>query len=367
MHNESRPGRATLPPGRRFERHLLVNRFSRLFLRFRAVVFWAGFGVCLLSGCGDQGRERKLLNVSYDPTREFYADFNREFSAHWLQTKGERISLSQSHGGSGKQARAVRFGLPADVVSLALAPDIDSIARESKRLSESWIERFPNKSCPYTSTIVFVVRKGNPKGIVDWGDLEKPGVQVITPNPKTGGGARWNYLAAWAWAERELGGNPPRLREFMKRVLANVPVWDSGARGAAGTFAQKRIGDVLITWENEALLLARESGVSELEIVMPSVSLVARPPVAVVEENARRRGNLDLAREYLQHLYSPAGQKLAAKHFYRPAFPEHADPEDLNRFQTVELLELEAIFGSWDRAQKLHFAEGGTFDQLNKR
>jgi sulfate transport system substrate-binding protein len=308
-----------------------------------------------------------LLNVSYDPTREFYSEFNEEFRAYWLQTRGETVLVSQSHGGSGKQARSVRFGLPADVVTLALEPDIDSIARDSQRLPANWKEQFPNKSTPYTSTVVFVVRKGNPKQIRDWDDLEKPGIQVITPNPKTGGGARWNYLAAWAWAQRELGGNPMRLREYMQKLLANVPVWDSGARSAANTFAQRGIGDVLITWENEAFLLLRESGNAAFEVVMPSVSLITRPAVAVVGENARRRGNADLAHEYLQYLYSPVGQKLAARHFFRPIFPEYAEPADMERFQKIELLTLESMFGSWEKAQTLHFSEGGSFDQLNRR
>lgn len=332
-------------------------------------VLHVALGVLLsvLSGCDGAKRERNLLNVSYDPTREFYSEFNKEFCAYWQREKGETVRISQSHGGSGKQARSVRFGLPADVVTLALDPDIDFIAREGKRLSENWIERFPHRSAPFTSTIVFLVRKGNPRRILDWGDLEKPDVQVITPNPKTGGGARWNYLAAWAWAERELGGNPPRLREYIRRVLANVPVWDSGARGAANTFAQRGIGDVLITWENEAFLLMRESGSDAFELVMPSVSLIARPPVAVVEENAKRRGTLDLAQEYLEFLYSPTGQRLAARHFYRPIFPEHAEVADMERFQKIELLTLESIFGSWEKAQQTHFAPGGTFDQLNRR
>jgi sulfate/thiosulfate-binding protein len=337
--------------------------------RCRAALWGAGIGLALLlgSGCDSGPKERRLLNVSYDPTREFYADFNREFCAYWQQAKGETVHVSQSHGGSGKQARSVRFGLPADVVTLALEPDIDFLAKESKRLPENWIEKFPFRSAPYTSTIVFLVRKGNPKQIQDWGDLEKPGIQVITPNPKTGGGARWNYLAAWAWAELELGGNPPRLREYIRKVLANVPVWDSGARGAANTFAQRGIGDVLITWENEAFLLLREQKDAGFEMVMPSVSLLARPPVAVVEENARRRGNLDLAQEYLQYLYSPTGQRLAARHFFRPTVPEQADAADMERFQKVELLTVEKIFGGWERAQKMHFAEGGSFDQLNRR
>jgi sulfate transport system substrate-binding protein len=320
-----------------------------------------------LGGCGGAKNDRRLLNVSYDPTREFYTDFNREFCAYWMKARGEVVQVSQSHGGSGKQARSVQFGLPADVVTLALEPDIDSLARQGNYLPANWIEQFPHRSAPYTSTIVFLVRRGNPKQIRDWADLEKPGVRVITPNPKTGGGARWNYLAAWAWAELELGGNPPRLREYMAKLLANVPVWDSGARAAANTFAQKGIGDVLITWENEAFLLQREAGETAFEVVMPSVSLLARPPVAVVEKNAKRRGNLDLAREYLQYLYSPTGQRLAARHFYRPIFPEHADPADIERFQKTELLTVEKIFGGWERAQRVHFSEGGTFDQLNRR
>jgi sulfate/thiosulfate-binding protein len=326
-------------------------------------LLWAG---CKPSGSAGGGKERSLLNVSYDPTREFYGEYNPLFAEHWLAKTGERVEIRQSHGGSGKQARAVIDGLPADVVTLALPLDIDEVAGRGGLLSKAWRERLPMRSAPYTSTIVFLVRKGNPKGLRDWADLAREGVQVITPSPKTGGGARYNYLAAWAWAEEAFQRDPARVREYMRRFLKNVPVWDSGARGATSTFAQRKIGDVLLTWENEAFLAMREFGADQVEVVVPSVSLLAEPPVAVVDANVKARGTEALAAEYLSFLYSPGAQRLAAKHFFRPVHPEHAAPEDLARFQTIRMRDVEEAFGGWAKAQAEHFGDGGNFDQLQR-
>ena len=326
-----------------------------------------------LTGCGKKSAvssasggviTRTLLNVSYDPTREFYVEFNKAFGEHWLKTAKENVEVRQSHGGSGKQARSVIDGLDADVVTLALSLDIDEIAAKSKRLPADWAKRLPHDSAPYTSTIVFLVRKGNPKGVKDWGDLAKPGVGVITPSPKTSGGARWNYLAAWAWAEQQFAGDQPKVREYIGAVLKNVTVFDSGARGATTTFAQRAIGDVLLTWENEAFLSLKEFGADKFEIVVPSLSILAQPPVAVVEENAKKKGNEAVAKAYVEYLLSPVGQKLAAKHFFRPVTPEHADAEDLKRFIEVKTVTVDGAFGGWAKAQAAHFADGGTFDQL---
>jgi sulfate/thiosulfate transport system substrate-binding protein len=315
------------------------------------------------AGAGGKGT-RTLLNVSYDPTREFYGEFNNLFAEHWLKTQGETVEVKQSHGGSGKQARAVIDGLDADVVTLALSLDIDEIAAKSKRLPADWAKRLPHDSAPYTSTIVFLVRKGNPKGIKDWGDLAKAGTAVVTPSPKTSGGARWNYLAAWAWAEKQFGGDQAKVREYIGATMKNVSVFDSGARGATTTFAQRDIGDVLLTWENEAFLSLKEFGSDKLEIVYPSLSILAQPPVAVVDQNAKKKGNEAVAKAYVEFLLSPAAQKLAAKHFFRPVLREHADPEDLKRFTDVKLVTVDDAFGGWAKAQATHFADGGTFDQL---
>ena len=296
--------------------------------------------------------DRTLLNVSYDPTREFYKDFNAAFAADWKAKTGETITIEQSHGGSGKQARAVIDGLQADVVTLALAGDIDQIAAKTDKVPKDWATKLPNNSAPYTSTIVFLVRKGNPKGIKDWGDLVKDGVQVITPNPKTSGGARWNYLAAWAYAEKATGGDEAKVKEWVADLYRNVPVLDTGARGSTTTFAQRGIGDVLISWENEAFLVQKEFGADNFEIVVPSLSIKAEPPVAVVEGNAKAKGNLDVAEAYLKYLYSPEGQKLAAKNFFRPVDPSSADPADLARFPKIELVTIDKDFGGWAQAQK---------------
>lgn len=305
-----------------------------------------------------------LLNVSYDPTREFYREYNAEFTRHWQAQGHAAPRIQTSHGGSGKQARSVIDGLQADVVTLALAYDIDALVQHGQLLAPNWQQRLPHNSAPYTSTIVFLVRRGNPKGIRDWADLVQPGVGVITPNPKTSGGARWNYLAAWAWAQRSFGGDEARTRDFIGRLFKNVPVLDTGARGAVTTFAQRGIGDVLLTWENEAFLALREFPNAGLEIIVPSVSILAEPPVAVVDHNVDRRGTRALAEAYLQHLYSPAAQALAAKHFYRPRLTEHAAAADLARFAQIDMVTIEGEFGSWKQAQATHFADGGVFDQI---
>ncbi len=307
--------------------------------------------------------DRTLLNVSYDPTRELYQDYNKEFIKYWKEKTGEDVAIQQSHGGAGKQTRAVIDGLEADVLTLALSYDIDQIAKKAHLLPADWQSRLPNNSLPYTSTIVLLVRKGNPKAIKNWDDLAKEGVSVITPNPKTSGGARYNYLAAWAFGEKTYGSKDA-AKDFVKKLYKNVPVLDSGARGSTTTFIQRGIGDVLITWENEAFLALKEQAPGEFEIVVPPTSIKAETPVAVVDKVAKKTGNLDLAEAYLQYLYSPVGQKLAAKHFYRPSKPEFADPEDLKRFPNLELFTVNEKFGGWAQAQKDHFDDGGTFDQI---
>jgi sulfate/thiosulfate transport system substrate-binding protein len=305
--------------------------------------------------------ETVLLNVSYDPTRELYVEFNAAFAKYWKTKSGQTVTFRQSHGGSGSQARAVIDGLDADVVTLALAYDIDAIA-QGGLIDKAWQKRLPQNSSPYTSTIVFLVRKGNPKGIRDWGDLVRPGVQVITPNPKTSGGARWNYLAAWEYAKRRPGGNDARAREFVAALFKNVPVLDSGARGATTTFVQRGIGDVLLAWENEAYLaLAEEQG--KVEIVTPSISILAEPPVTVVDKVVARKGTKAVAEAYLQFLYTPEGQEIAAKNHYRPRDQKIA-AKYANRFAKVQLFTIDEAFGGWQAAQKAHFADGGTFDQI---
>jgi sulfate transport system substrate-binding protein len=306
-----------------------------------------------------------LLNVSYDPTRELYDDYNKAFARYWEAKTGQKVTVRQSHGGSGKQARTVIDGLQADVVTLALAGDIDALATQGKLLPANWQGRLPHNSAPYTSTIVFLVRKGNPKGIKDWGDLVKPGVSVITPNPKTSGGARWNYLAGWAWALKQPGGNEATATEFIRKLYKAVPVLDTGARGSLTTFAQRGIGDVFISWENEAFLAVKEIGVDKFEIVVPSLSILAEPPVAVVDKVALRKGTADVARAYLEHLYSKEGQEIAAKHYYRPRDPEVA-AKYANLFTKVDLVTI-ADFGGWAAAQKKHFADGGVFDKIYAR
>jgi sulfate/thiosulfate transport system substrate-binding protein len=322
----------------------------------------------LACGAGDSGSGSgrvTLRNVSYDPTRELYVDFNAAFARYWQAKTGQKVRVEQSHGGSGTQARSVIEGNAADVVTLALAADIDAIAATGRLLPVNWQSLLPDNSSPYTSTIVFVVRRGNPKGIRDWGDLVRPGVSVITPNPKTSGGARWNYLAAWAWALAQPGGSDERAREFLRRLYANVPVLDAGARGATTTFVHNGLGDVLLTWENEAMLAVRETGADKLEIVMPSVSVLAEPPVAVVDRVALRHGTREVARAYLGYLYSKEGQEIIARHYYRPRDPEVA-ARYAERFPQLKLATI-ADFGGWDRVQRTHFSDGGVFDQISAR
>lgn len=308
--------------------------------------------------------DRTLLNVSYDPTRELYQEFNQAFAKDWASKKGEAVTIRMSHGGSGKQARAVIDGLAADVVTLALAYDIDEIAAKGGLLPKDWQSRLPNNSAPYTSTIVFLVREGNPKAIRDWDDLVKGGVSVITPNPKTSGGARWNFLGAWGYALKTSGGDETKAREFVGKLYKNVPVLDTGARGSTTTFVQRKLGDVLIAWENEAFLATQEFASDRLQIVVPSVSVLAEPPVAVVEANVDKNKTRDLASAYLQYLYAPEGQRLAAKHFYRPRNPEYAAPEDVARLPKLELFTIDDVFGGWQKAQAMFFADGAIFDQI---
>jgi sulfate/thiosulfate transport system substrate-binding protein len=306
----------------------------------------------------------KLLNVSYDPTRELYEDYNKAFAAYWKAKTGDTVIVNQSHGGSGKQARSVLEGLEADVVTLALAYDIDALAAHGSLVPANWQERLPNRSAPYTSTIVFLVRKGNPKNIHDWNDLVRPGVSVITPSPKTSGGARWNYLAAWAWALQQPGGNEAAAEAFVKKLYHNVPVLDSGARGSTVTFVERGIGDVLLAWENEALLAAKESGPAKFDIVAPSLSIVAQPPVSVVDQYVDQHGTRKVAEAYLNYLYSPEGQEIAAKHFYRPCDPQVA-ARYAKQFPSIpRLVTIDAVFGGWTKAQATHFADHGTFDRI---
>jgi len=317
-----------------------------------------------LAGCGKKGTtgEVSLLNVSYDPTRELYDAINPAFAAQWKTKTGQSVQINQSHGGSGSQARSVIDGLPADVVTLALAGDIDAIAEQAKLLPPNWQQRLPDNSAPYYSTIVFLVRAGNPKQIHDWGDLVRDGVNVVTPNPRTSGGARWNYLAAWAWAERQPGGSEATAREFVKKLYQQVQVLDSGARGSLTTFAQRNIGDVAIAWENEAHLALRDMAANHFEIVVPSVSMLAEPSVAVVDKVVLRRGTREVAQAYLEFLYSPEGQEICAKNFYRPRDAAVAE-KYAAEFAKVELVSIDH-FGGWKRVQKEHFASGGVFDSI---
>jgi len=323
------------------------------------------FGLTVAAAAG--AKDVKLLNVSYDPTREFYREFNAAFAADWQKQKGQKVEIETSHGGSGKQARAVIDGLEADVVTLALAYDVDSIAQRARLFPANWQQRLPENSAPYTSTIVFLVRKGNPKKIKDWVDLVKPGISVITPNPKTSGGARWNYLAAWAYGLKIFKGDEAKTRNFVKALFRNVPVLDTGARGSTTTFVQRGIGDVLLAWENEAFLSIEELGPDKFDIVVPSLSILAEPPVALVDKNVDKHGTREVATAYLKFLYSPTGQRLAAKHYYRPRHPEFAAKEDIERFPKVELVTIDKVFGSWAKAQATHFADGGVFDQIQQR
>ncbi|EJN00592.1 sulfate ABC transporter substrate-binding protein [Phyllobacterium sp. YR531] len=308
-----------------------------------------------------------LLNVSYDPTRELYKDFNAAFAAKWKADTGETVTIQTSHGGSGKQARAVIDGLDADVVTLALESDISAIVGATKKINPDWRTKYPHNSAPYTSTIVFLVRKGNPKGIKDWGDLIKDGVEVITPNPKTSGGARWNYLAAWAWANGQFGGDEAKIKEYIATLFQHVPVLDTGARGSTTTFAQRELGDVLLAWENEAYLSLDEFGADKFDIVVPPQSILAEPPVAIVDANVDAKGTRKAAEAYLQYLYSEEGQTLAAKHFYRPSEPKLVSADLLKKLPELKLVTIDdPIFGGWAKAQPYHFGDGGTFDQIYK-
>jgi len=320
--------------------------------------------IVVLFGSAAHGAAFKLLNASYDPTRELYEDYNKAFAAYWKAKTGDTVSINQSHGGSGKQARSVIDGLEADVVTLALAYDIDALAAQGGLIPANWQTRLPMNSTPYTSTIVFLVRKGNPKNIHDWSDLVRPGLSVITPSPKTSGGARWNYLAAWAWALKQPGGTDATAEAFVKKLYHNVPVLDSGARGATVTFVERGIGDVLLAWENEAYLAVKELGPAKLDIVAPSLSIVAEPPVSVVDQYVDQHGTRKIAEEYLKYLYSKQGQEIAAKHFYRPRDPAIAAQYATQYANIPQLVTIDAVFGGWTRAQATHFADHGTFDRI---
>jgi len=330
---------------------------KKLLLNFVAFALVSGTAWCAT-------RPVTLYNVSYDPTRELYLEYNAAFAKHWEAQSGQKVVVRQSHDGSGKQSRKVIDGVTADVVTLALAYDIDSIAERSKLLPADWQKKLPHNSSPYTSTIIFLVRKGNPKGIKDWDDLVKPGVAVITPNPKTSGGARWNYLAAWAY-ELERTKDPQKAQAFVAKLFKNTPVLDVGARGSTTTFVQRGIGDVFISWENEAYLAVKEYGTDKFEIINPSLSILAEPPVAVVEKNARRSGTEAVAKAYLEYLYSDEGQEIAAKNFYRPR-TEAVAKKYAKQFPPIKLVTIDEVFGGWAKAQKAHFSDGGVFDQISR-
>jgi sulfate transport system substrate-binding protein len=336
------------------------HAFSR---RSALALLVTGFGGLCLDAAGAGAAPVTLLNVSYDPTRELYEALNKAFTARWLAQSGQQVEIRQSHGGSGKQARAIIDGLQADVATLGLAYDVSALYKHGKLIPENWVTRLPYNSAPYTSTIVFLVRRGNPKNIRDWGDLIRPGVAVITPNPKSSGGARWNYLAAWAWALRQPGGNDATAKAFVEKLYRNVPVLDSGARGATITFVDRGIGDVLLAWENEALLAKKQLGPDKLDIVMPSVSILAEPPVTVVDKVVERRGTRQIAEAYLKFLYTKEAQQIIAQNFYRPRDPEIA-AQYAGQFPAVKLVTIDDTFGGWDRAQATHFDDGGSFDQI---
>jgi sulfate/thiosulfate-binding protein len=330
---------------------------ARIFLRTAATLALAA-----ATGLA-AAKDITLLNVSYDPTRELYQDYNAAFAKHWKAKTGDNVSVKQSHGGSGKQARSVIDGIDSDVVTLALAYDIDEIAERAKLIAPDWQKRLKHNSTPYSSTYIFLVRKGNPKGIKDWSDLIKPGVSVITANPKTSGGARWGYLAAYGYALKQPGGNDTKAKDFIAKVFANVPVLDSGARGSTVTFAERGVGDVLLAWENEAHLSLKEFGSDKFDIVYPPISILAEPPVAVVDKVVDKRGTRDVAQAYLEYLYSPEGQDIAARNFYRPTDPTVLAKYAKN-FPTIKLFTIDGTFGGWAKAQKTHFSDGGVFDQI---
>lgn len=337
-------------------------------IRKHLLTFLIGLGLSTGLVLQAQAQSIELLNVSYDPTREFYEEYNAAFAKHWKAETGETVTIGQSHSGSGRQARAVMEGLQADVVTLALQSDIDIIAERAKLIAPDWRNRLPNNSSPYTSTIVFLVRKGNPKGIKDWGDLVKGDVQIVTPNPKTSGGARWNYLAAWAWATREFSGNQDKIRAYIAEIYRRAPVLDTGARGSLTSFAQRDIGDVLISWENEAYLAGKEFGADKFDIITPSLSIRAEPPVAVVDHNVDRKGTRKQAQAYLDYLYSAEGQQLAAKHLYRPSRPDLLPAGSAESLPKIDMVTIDdPIFGGWAKAQPEHFGDGGIFDQIFRR
>jgi sulfate transport system substrate-binding protein len=335
--------------------------------RFKTLLAALLVGTVQLGTLGFAFADTALLNVSYDPTRELYKEFNDAFAAKWQAETGETVTIKTSHGGSGKQARAVIDGLDADVVTLALESDINAIVKNSQKINPDWRTRLPNNSSPYTSTIIFLVRKGNPKGINDWGDLTKEGVEIITPNPKTSGGARWNYLAAWAWANGQFGGDEAKIKEYIGELYRHVPVLDTGARGSTVTFAERGLGDVLLAWENEAYLALDEFGAEEFDVVIPPQSILAEPPVAIVDANVDAKGTRKAAEAYLNHLYSEEGQRLAAKHHYRPSKPELVPADELQKLPELKLVTIDdPIFGGWAKAQPYHFGDGGIFDQIYK-
>ena len=329
----------------------------------RTIILLVVLSIVALAGTAQAQPEVSLLNVSYDPTRELYQEFNAAFAKHWKSKTGQIVTVNQSHGGSGKQARAVIDGLEADVVTLALAYDVDALAERGKLIPKDWQKRLPNNSSPYTSTLVFLVRKGNPKKIKDWDDLIKPGVSVITPNPKTSGAARWNYLAAWGFALKKFGGSEEKAMEFVGKLFKNVPVLDSGARGSTTTFIERGIGDVLINWENEVLLASRELGKGKFEMVVPTMSILAEPPVTLVDKVADKRGTRAVAEAYLKYLYSDEGQEIAAKHYYRPS-DEIIAKKFSGQFPEIKLFTIDELFGGWNKAQKTHFDDGGMFDKI---
>lgn len=335
--------------------------------RRSAIAAAFGLGVAGLAGHAPSAaaKDITLLNVSYDPTRELYAAYDKAFAKYWKEKTGDNVTVRQSHGGSGKQARAVIDGLEADVVTLALAADVDALHTKGDLIKADWIKKFADNSAPYTSTIVFLVRKGNPKGIKDWPDLVKNGVEIITPNPKTSGGARWNYLAAWGYALKQAGGNEEKAKAFVSQIYKNTKVLDSGARGSTTTFVERGIGDVLLAWENEAHLALKEFGEDKFEIVTPSISILAEPNVAVVDKVVDKRGTREAAEAYLEHLYSPEGQEIAAENFYRPRDPKVA-AKYAGQFGEVKTFTIDDVFGGWTKAQKEHFADGGIFDQIYK-
>ncbi len=340
---------------------------QRLINRLLLVAALCGFAGCGKSPANSAGATKpaiKITNVSYDPTRELYAEFNKEFSRHWLEEHGQVVDVTASHGGSGAQARAVIDGLKADVVTLAIAYDIDQIAEIAKLLPVDWERRLPHNSSPYHSTVVFLVREGNPKNIKDWDDLVKPGSEVITANPKTSGAGRLAYMAGWGYALRKNNNDDAKAREYITALYKNVPVLDSGARGSTTTFVQRGIGDVLLAWENEALLAIKELGSGKVELVVPSVSILAEPPVALVDKNAEAHGTTEIAKAYLEYLYTPVGQKLAAKHYYRPSEPSLVDPAVVKQFPELTLFTVKDVFGTWREAHEKHFKEGAVFDSI---